>query len=137
MKDLVDVMRKGLANGLNDAGGIVFAESQAEVPRDLGDLAASGQGPGTSVDHEATPYSLEAYITYGTPYAAAQHEGIALQERDGRFVLWVVHKYTTPGTGRHFLENPMMKMAGGSNLERIVGHAVKDELRRHYRESSG
>jgi hypothetical protein len=127
-------LRIGIADGLNNAADIVFADSQVIVPRDLGDLAATGQSPATSSDHEATPQSLEARITYGTPYAAAQHEGFALQERGGNFVLWVATQYTTPGTGRKFLETPLLAMAGAP-FERVVGQAIQDELRKHYRET--
>lgn len=132
---LEQVLRQGIANGLNDAADLVFGLSQQIVPRDVGDLAASGQSPATSADHEATPEDLEASITYGTPYAAAQHEGIAIQERGDQEVLWVARNYTTPGTGSHFLERPLKEEAGGGNLERDIGRAVQDELRKNYRES--
>lgn len=121
-------IRRGAAKGINRATNIVFAGSQRQVPRQLGDLAATGQAPSNSAEHEATEQDLEALVTYGTAYAAAQHEGIALQERASGPVLWVVTQYTTPGTGRHFLLDPLMEMAGNDNFERIVGESVQAEL---------
>lgn len=70
-------MIKGAARGLSILGEHVLAISNDRVPLDEATLQRSG------VVH-VDPETLEANITYDTPYAVRQHEDLTIVHRNGR-----------------------------------------------------
>lgn len=50
---------------------------------------------------------FHAVLRFATPYAAAQHEGSAIMLRASGPVRWTAREYTTPGTGKKYLERPL------------------------------
>lgn len=70
-------MIKGAARGLNILGEHVLNESNDRVPLDEATLQRSGT---VNVDEK----TLEANITYDTPYAKRQHEDLTLVHPNGR-----------------------------------------------------
>lgn len=79
-------MRSGAARGLLLAAEFVLAQSTEVVPLDESPLQNSGEA---SVDES----SLQAAVSYNTPYAVRQHE-----ELDYRHA---------PGRTAKYLENPL------------------------------
>lgn len=103
-----------MASALNEVANRVFDQSQIEVPK--GDpaknhngetLEESGRAPSNNPEYAATPDKLIATLSYDAPYAAAQHEGKAIIERDGEVINWQVAEYTTEGTKKKYLEDPL------------------------------
>lgn len=72
---LTPQMRRGAENGLDLALEHVLAESRRLVPIEEATLARSGS---TSRD------GLRGAVSYGTPYAARQHEDMTLRHDAGR-----------------------------------------------------
>ncbi|MFD8970544.1 hypothetical protein ACFV0C_37080 [Streptomyces sp. NPDC059568] len=70
-------LRPAAAHGAFLAAEYVLGESQAVVPLDEAALSRSGTA---SVDESA----LTAAVSYGTPYAAAQHERMDFRHAPGR-----------------------------------------------------
>lgn len=70
-------MIKGAARGLAILGESVLAISNDRVPLDEATLQRSGVV-------NVNPETLEANITYDTPYAVKQHEDLTLVHRNGR-----------------------------------------------------
>lgn len=127
---VVPLILRASAQAINQLMDKVAADSLEEVPLEFGELRASAIYPGNDADgtSTATEDNLEAAASYNTVYAAAQHEGQAIQERNHPVVLtkvgwrtllsvdyqhtilWVVKKYTEPGTKAHFLSDPLKAM---------------------------
>ncbi len=74
---IAEKMTAAAARGLNILGEHVLNESNDRVPLDEATLQRSGQ---VNVD----PVTLEANITYDTPYARRQHEDLTLRHPNGR-----------------------------------------------------
>jgi hypothetical protein len=115
-------MREAAADAINEWTDDVAALSLIEVPKgsrhregepDL-ELASSIRFPGNDPTMAATADDLDAYISYDTVYAGAQHEGEAYMHRyteAGEIEIhWVVEKYTEPGAKSHYLEDPYKAM---------------------------
>lgn len=96
-------MRIAGAGALNTWGRQVLGGSQRLVPLDEGSLAESGHI--VEADHRQ-PGKLRVEIRYSEVYAAAQHEGFALQRRGGKVIRWEVRKYKVAGRGKKYLEAP-------------------------------
>jgi hypothetical protein len=86
---------------LNAWGDHVLGEAQLIVPLDEGPLSESGY-----VEEAIPGRRHRMRVRFTKVYAAAQHEGFALQRRGGRTVEWRVHKYSKPGRGKKYLETP-------------------------------
>jgi len=146
------MIRKAAAGGINDFADGVAADSELEVPVKLGDLKASALYPGNDPASRCDPENLTdgAMVSYNTVYAAAQHEGEALQHRMhpvvpitkhgvvvGFFtdvtriyeheVEWVVEHYTEPQTKSHFLSDPLKNKT--PQLERFIGLNIAKVLK--------
>lgn len=100
----------------------VLGESQRIVPLDEGPLSRSGHVieaiPGRR--HKVT-------IAYTKVYAAAQHEGFAIMHRNGKPYTWRVHRYSTPGRGKKYLEAPFK--ASIPELRAVVDEAKRAVFR--------
>jgi hypothetical protein len=68
---------------------------------------------------------VRAELSFNTPYAAAQHEGIALQIRDGKPVLWQVHNHPKGGRSK-YLEANLLEMA--PRYQAVIGANAKKAL---------
>jgi len=122
--DVKHRIREAAADGINEWTNKVAELSLVEVPKgprkhkwdDLDfELAGSIRYPGNDISMAAHAEDLDALISYGGPYAAAQHEGQMWYMRKDRWggdmtVYWKVEHYTTPGTKDHFLEDPLKAM---------------------------
>lgn len=87
---------RGSAEALRIMSLRVKTESNAQAPKLSGDMR-------TSFDRENTIRGdiKEAEFSFNTPYSAYQHEGM---RRGGTHV---VKNYTTAGTKKKYLEDPM------------------------------
>jgi hypothetical protein len=146
------IVRKAAATALNHFSDKVAADSEGEVPVKFGELKASALYPANDPASRADPENLTdgAMVSYNTVYAAAQHEGEALQHRmhpvvpitvKGHVVgfytdtskiyehevEWVVKDYTEPGVKSHYLSDPLKQ--NSPNLERFVGLNIAKVLR--------
>ena len=83
------VINQNLSSAVGAMANAILQTSKMVTPMKSGRLRYSGQ---------VTGYGLEREISYNTPYAAYQERGMRL---DGTHV---VRRYTTPGTGSHYLE---------------------------------
>jgi hypothetical protein len=146
-QQVIDAVLKGTAQALNQLADKVAADSLPEVPLEYGTLRASAVYPGNDPDGEstATEDNLEAQVSYNTVYAAAQHEGWALQQRSHPVVyiegvgfrtltekfyphevVWVVKKYNEPGTKSHYLSDPFKAMV--PRMEPFIGATIAQTL---------
>lgn len=144
---IAQIVSRSAATALNQLADKVAADSLEEVPLLNGELRASAVYPGNDPEgtSAATEEDLEATVSYNTVYAAAQHEGFAEQQRmhpvvfikdvgwrtlvDKSYphtVLWVVKKYTEPGTKSHFLGDPFKAMV--PRMEPFVSASVAKGL---------
>lgn len=124
-------IRVAAAEAINRLADKVAADAIPETPIENGELRASELYPGNDAASACQPDSLAdgATVSFNTVYAAAQHEGEALQhwmhpripiikggvlvgfftdtskvaEKD---VMWIVKNYSEPGTKSHYLEDP-------------------------------
>ena len=98
IEDALGDWNKSLRATLYERGWSIGTASQERVPVHLGVLRASMDVS------RPTAQDPVVRITYGGPataYAPYQHEG---QRADGSHV---VQRYHTPGTGKHFLSDPL------------------------------
>ena len=125
-------MREASAKSFDAFANKVMADSEPRVPLKFGELKASALYPDNDPASRCDPDNLPegSMVSYNTVYAAAQHQGEATQHRmhpvyplvvKGVFlgfrtdvtrvyehtVEWVVEHYSEPGTGRHFLSDPL------------------------------
>jgi len=80
---------QNLSAAIYNMANAILQTSRMVAPMKTGRLRYSGQ---------VTGYGLEREISYNTPYAAYQERGM---RKDGSHV---VRRYTTAGTGAHYLE---------------------------------
>lgn len=137
VEELIGKARVAMAEYLNETAAEIFDQSQKEVPKSLdhqprpndpnypeesleetGRVSeATAAQPRNALGQFAT-YAEEdmvATIEYDSPYAAAQHEGEMTYERNGKTIEWKATNYTTPGTKKKYLEDPLKAaMADGS-----------------------
>lgn len=144
---VIVIVKKAAAKAFNQLADKVAADSLEEVPLEFGGLRASAVYPGNDLDglSTATEDKLESQVSYNTVYAAAQHEGWALQHRNHPVafiegvgwrtitskiyeheVLWVVKNYSEPGTKSHFLSDPYKAMV--PRMEPFVSATIAKEL---------
>lgn len=94
--------REAALRGVDLAMNDLLKDSQSlipTVPMDTGHLRSTGA---SSAQKEAgDSETIVGQVTYNTPYAAYQHEGV---RADGSHV---VRNYTTPGSGKKYLETPL------------------------------
>lgn len=108
--EAVGRMRAGAARGLNRAATALKAESQARVPVDETDLRKS------AATHDASEQSLEAAVTYDTPYAVIQHERLDFHHPTDH----------NPGAQAKYLERPAVEMR--HDLGAIVAAEIRREM---------
>lgn len=70
----------GVKQAVDDAAGNLFAESEKEVPHDIGTL----QGSGNVSPAEIKGDEISAEVGYDTPYAARLHEHPEFNFQKGR-----------------------------------------------------
>lgn len=106
--------REGLERSLHDLLGRAIERAPEgvggagiEPSEDPGRLRASGHV--TPIEIESG--RLSGKVAFDTPYAAAQHEGHAIMHRGGTEYEWRARKWSVPGTGPKYLENPLKEMA--------------------------
>lgn len=75
-------VRASAEEGLFRASELVLEKANETVPIEEGLLKASGD---TDIDGQG----LVASIFYNTPYAAAQHEEVTYQHKEGRRAKWL------------------------------------------------
>jgi hypothetical protein len=154
--DIREQYREAFAYALDRFTNRVAARSLELVPKgprgedeESGDetLAESIRYPGNDYSYSAMNYAdlhgmyMSASIEYTAPYAAVQHEGMALMEhhhpiipgRRGFFELtskeaeiivqWQAREYTTPGTQDHFLSEPMRSAI--PRMEGEIGRSIR------------
>jgi hypothetical protein len=107
---------------LNAWGDHVLGGAQLIVPLDEGPLSESGH-----VEEAIPGRRHRMRVRFNKVYAAAQHEGFALQNRRGRVVEWRVRKYSVPGRGKKYLETPFK--AAIPDLAPAIADANKAVLR--------
>jgi hypothetical protein len=125
-------IRAAAAASLNAFADKVHSDSEPEVPLKFGELKASALYPANDPASRADPDNLVdgAMVSYNTVYAAAQHEGHAMQHRmhpvipitvkgivvgyytdTSRIyehdIEWVVKMHTEIGTKTNFLRDPL------------------------------
>ena len=146
--DIIQLVKQGAVQALNTAGDDLAGRAIAETPVKEGELRASCRYPSNDPESEATEEKLEIQVSFNTVYAAAQHEGVALQHRlyavkplseDGvivgfftdktdikpHTVEWVVKKH--PGGGKsHFLSDPFKSMT--PRYEAVIAANVQKKL---------
>ena len=138
------------ARGINRTANVVMADAiqeaplgpAADAPKEAdgvvggeghiggggsGELRGSAHGPINDPDSAATAGHLEAEVSFRTPYAAAQHEGIAVMRRGDTEYVWKVRQYTTPGTKKKFLADPLKAQV--HELERRVAEEIAKDMR--------
>lgn len=93
-----------LDTAMRESSGKILAEATLKAPKDKGHLRAD-----VEINHDRP---LHWRISFNKEYAAAQEAG--------RTRGYKIRKYTTPGTGAHFLEN-----AGDNETDRIVNRFRK------------
>lgn len=145
-------VRTAAATALNQLADKVAADSVPEVPFEFGELRASALYPGNDPGSQCSPDDLAAgaLASYNTVYAAAQHEGWAIQHRmhpvvplfksgvlvgfytdtskiDVHEIVWVVENYSEPGTKDHFLEDPLK--ANIPRMELFMAASISAELK--------
>lgn len=118
-------------DAINLGAGHVMSDSIDEAPLgptvdEGGDAQSTSTLRESAALEEATREHLWATISYNTSYAAAQHEGVALQHRKGEIILWIVKHHTTPGTKTKFLEDPLKAFL--PRFERFVARYVRKRL---------
>lgn len=147
-EQLINLVKKGAVDALNLSADDLAGRAISETPVREGELRASARYPGNDPESRATPDNLIAQVSFNTPYAAAQHEGRALQHRkyavkpivkegktvgfftdksvvDPHTVLWVVKDH--PGGGKsHYLSDPFKSMV--ARYEAVVAANIKKEL---------
>ena len=126
--DIKHLILKASANALNQLADSVAADAIPETPLEQGTLRASEVYPGNDVDgsHTATEDNLESKVSFNTVYAAAQHEGWAIQHRGGKEVFWQVKNYSEPGTKSKFLEDPWKKMI--PRMEPFIAASIRKAI---------
>lgn len=131
-QEIAELMQKTTAHTLNVIGDDLAGRSTAETPVESGELRGSARYPSNDPPSAAEPEHLEAMVSFNTPYAAAQHEGIALQHRTKPHpheVLWVVKNH--PGGGKsHYLSDPFKEMV--PRYEAAIAAAIKKALEEHH-----
>jgi hypothetical protein len=126
-KEIERIILKATAEALNKLGDQVAALSLPEVPLEEGTLRGSAVYPSNDDgSHSATPEHLESMVSYNTVYAAAQHEGWALQHRGDKIILWVVKHHSEPGTKTHFLSDPYKAMV--PRMEPFIAASIRKAL---------
>ena len=75
-------VRQAAVEGLRDAAEHLLEYANRTVPIEEGTLMRSGQ---VDVD----PETLEAAVSYSTPYAVRQHEDLTLRHDPGRRAKWL------------------------------------------------
>ena len=75
-------VRKAAADGMRDAAEHLLEYANRTVPIEEGTLMRSGQA---DVDSE----TLEASVSYDTPYAVVQHERLDFKHDPGRRAKWL------------------------------------------------
>lgn len=145
-------MRVAAAGALNSFADKVHSDSEPQVPLQFGELKASALYPANDPASRCDPDNLTdgAMVSYNTVYAAAQHEGRALQHRMhpvvpivkkgivvGYYtdtskiyeheVEWVVTKHSEIGTKDHFLSDPLKDNT--PQLERFTALNIAAVLR--------
>jgi hypothetical protein len=145
-------IKEAAATAFNQFADGVASDSELEVPVDSGDLKASALYPANDPGSRCAPEDLwrGSEVSYNTVYAAAQHEGFAVQHRMhpvvpitkkgvvvGYFtdtsrifihdVIWKVEHWSEPGTKDHFLSDPLK--AKSPRLEAFTGASIAAALR--------
>lgn len=92
--------------GVTAAAINVYMDSAVRPVAIQGAPVEEGTLRGSTVVDDATPEHLVATMSFNTPYAAAQHEGYAVQMRGGREV--IIHFRNHPrGGGDHYLSGAL------------------------------
>lgn len=122
--EIKHMMMEAAADGINDLADRIARDSLVEVPKEDMELANSIRAPFNDPESRATAEYMVASISYNTPYADVQHEGVwtivhhhpIIPGRQGFFeredqeaeivIEWKAERYTTPGTKSHFLSDP-------------------------------
>ena len=99
-------MRRAAVKGLEDAAEHVLGVSNQRVPIEEATLERSGRA---SVDAS----TLQAAVSYDTPYAVVQHEDMTLQH--------------DPGRSAKFLETALNQEAGA--VQQIIADRIRRETR--------
>lgn len=99
--ELVRRSKIAAARAVNRAAAEVKVTALQRTPMLEGPLRASMRVEDAEVEH------LRARISFNTAYAAAQHEGVAYQQRGEKIVHWQAEHWTTPGTGPKYLESAL------------------------------
>jgi hypothetical protein len=76
---LIRRQRAAAVAGLTTWAEHVLGEAQRQVPLEEGTLGGTG-----SVEIHQRPGGADAVISFGTPYAARQHEELGYRHRNGR-----------------------------------------------------
>lgn len=125
--DLEALAVRGAMEALGQSMQHWLGESQRIVPLEEGTLAGTGEVvyvvngaefTGGSALSEATAAAVRlakagalaevhGRLQYGTPYAAAQHEGHATMHRGGASWEWTAQHYTAPGRGPKYVSRPL------------------------------
>lgn len=121
--ELLDRARRdapGLDGGdLKDSMRVVYLVNGAEL-----DERAAARAAAIAAAHDDGRLSMDAEVQANTPYAAAQHEGHALQRRHGRRVHWNLgaeHRSHVKYLERNLLEmlpdyTPQLAAGAGAEL---------------------
>jgi hypothetical protein len=132
---IVRIFLDAVVEGVNLAAAHVMSDSIDEAPLGPGHQQGGHKlsGPSTLRESakldEASRHHLWANLSYNTPYAAAQHEGVAEMHRNGTIIHWEVHHHTTPGTKTKYLEDPLKKFT--PRFEAFLAAHVRDRLEGH------
>lgn len=146
--DIIKLVQAGAVEAINVSLNDLAGRAIAETPVEEGTLRASARYPANDSASAATADKLEGIVSFNTVYAAAQHEGNAVQHRkyavrpivkhgvtigfftdkstiDPHVVLWVVRKH--PGGGKsHYLSDPFKAMV--SRYEKVIAANVEKKL---------
>ena len=123
-EDLITRANLALVTYLNEAAQEIYEQSQIEVPKSE-DHEVRPNDPSyptvplqeTGEVIEATVEDPVATVVYNSPYATAQHEGDMRYQDHSKEVEWHVTQYTTPGTKKKYLEDPLKAVIARSEEE--------------------
>lgn len=127
--DIADTVREAAAEGINRTADDLKGQAVLEAPIEEGTLRASARSPMDDETHRATPEDLEAFVSFNTIYAAAQHEGEMEYMRNGKLIVWKV-KHHPMGGKSHYLGDPLKAMI--PDYEEYIGLKVRAAIERKY-----
>lgn len=98
---------------LQQIGESVIRSANPNTPKKTGKLRASA--------HVTKTGGKQVSVAWEEPYAQPQEEGIASNGAP-------IRNYTTPGTGAHFAQNAIDKVAKGDEAKIILDITMMDAL---------